>query len=479
LRIGDIAAMPLPLGGYGGCQVTMVEEKRLSVCLLAWYSDGVPTLDGLSAAGPLWLDHHAHQGGPAHISIDSSAPQPPGLTWLGNAPLHPDIPNETSSYSGWSYLAQQVVLQRRWDRQLPPEVKQAYKAAENHLSQPVEIDLGEGRTGQPTGTNLLDLRGHGSVRWATLDALPRLTKLSWEGEERGLLDFLMAKPMISDLYWTDPPTVVDLTEMALTGLSFQGSAPKSLHLPDGLLDLALPNAPTEVEVVAQDDGRWISLTTSQPLIPAGLTGVRDLRLNVQGEATLTGLGELVDLKSLHIRWSGPPGTLTDPETLAVFEHLESLQLTDAYGLEDAEVLPEPGVLRYFTINGVRKSVAKDLRVRYRKSATTLSLRGAKSDTWLAANLTNPLRDWVDDHERAGAAACKAYGDALRSIERDSDTAERTLRRLVERLNAIDERHGIIDTLRREQAGDAFMDLAARAGIPDARAADWFDDWRDF
>ncbi|WP_460341616.1 hypothetical protein [Actinoallomurus acanthiterrae] len=469
--------MPLPLGGYGGCQVTMVEEKRLSVCLLAWYSDGVPTLDDLSAAGPWWLDHHAHQGRPAHISIDSSAPQPPGLTWLGKVPLHPDTPNETSSYSGWSYLAQQAVLQRRWDQRLPPEAKQAYKAAENHLSQPVEIDLGEGPTERPTGTNLLDLRDHGSVRWATLDALPQLTKLSWEGKERGLLGFLVAKPVVSDLYWTDPPTAVDLTETALTDLSFHGSAPKSLHLPAGLMHLTLPNAPTEV--VAQDDGRWIRLTTSQPFIPAGLTGVRDLRLNVQGEATLTGLEELADLESLHIRWSGPPGTLTDPETLGVFDHLESLQLTDAYGLEDVEALPAPGVLRHFTINGVRKSVAKDLRARYRKSATTLSLHGAKSDTWLAVNLTNPLRDWVDDDERAGAAACKAYGDALRGIERDSGTAEATLQRLVERLNAIDERHGIIDTLRREQAGDAFMDLAARAGIPDARAADWFDDWRDF
>jgi hypothetical protein len=477
LRIGDIAAMPLPLGGYGGCQVTLVEEKSLSVCLLAWYSDDVPTLGDLSTAGPLWIDHHAHQGRLAHISLGSSDPQPPGITWLGNAPLHPDIPNETSSYSGWPYLARQAVLQRRWDRQLPPEAKQAYKAAESHLSQRVEIDLGDGPTGRSTGTNLLDLRGHGSVRWATLDALPRLTKLSWEGEERGLLDFLAAKPMISDLYWTDPPTAVDLAETSLTDLSFQGRAPKTLHLPDGLMALTLPNAPAEV--LAQDDGRWISLTTSQPLIPAGLTGVRGLRLNVQGEATLTGLGGLTDLKSLHIRWSGPPGTLTDPETLAAFEHLESLQLTDVYGLEDAEALPAPGVLRHLTINGVRRSVAKDLRTRYRKSATTLSLRGAKSDTWLAANLTNPLRDWVDDHERAGAAACKAYGDALRGIERDSETAEQTLRTLVEKLNAIDERHGIIDTLRREQAGDAFMDLAARAGIPGARAADLFDQWRDF
>jgi hypothetical protein len=41
------------------------------------------------------------------------------------------------------------------------------------------------------------------------------------------------------------------------------------------------------------------------------------------------------------------------------------------------------------------------------------------------------------------------------------------------------RSDFIDTVRREEAGDVFLALAARAGIPTGRADEWFDEWRDF
>lgn len=58
-------------------------------------------------------------------------------------------------------------------------------------------------------------------------------------------------------------------------------------------------------------------------------------------------------------------------------------------------------------------------------------------------------------------------------------AEPILPSFVERLNRIDQRYDIIDTLRREEAGDAFLDLAARAGLSTDLADQWIDDWRDF
>jgi hypothetical protein len=114
------------------------------------------------------------------------------------------------------------------------------------------------------------------------------------------------------------------------------------------------------------------------------------------------------------------------------------------------------------------------------------VRGAKTDIWLAANLDNPLRDWVDDDARGGAAACKAYADALRAIaglpvggpER-REQAIGVLHTMITRLNAIDAKHEMIDTLRREEACEAFEDLAGRAGIPPAEAGDLCDDWRDW
>jgi hypothetical protein len=39
------------------------------------------------------------------------------------------------------------------------------------------------------------------------------------------------------------------------------------------------------------------------------------------------------------------------------------------------------------------------------------------DAWLAANLNNPFRDWIDDDPRGGAAACKAYAHTVRAIDR--------------------------------------------------------------
>jgi predicted CoA-binding protein len=54
-----------------------------------------------------------------------------------------------------------------------------------------------------------------------------------------------------------------------------------------------------------------------------------------------------------------------------------------------------------------------------------------------------------------------------------------LRELVDQLNSIDERHHIIDTFRREEAIEAFVALAAHAGVPTAVAKDWIDEWREF
>jgi hypothetical protein len=112
--------------------------------------------------------------------------------------------------------------------------------------------------------------------------------------------------------------------------------------------------------------------------------------------------------------------------------------------------------------------------------------GAKPDTWLAANLNNPFRDWIDDDPRGGAAACKAYAHTVRAIDRLPPAgvgrladAETVLRKLIDTLNRIDHRHGFIDTLRREEAGDAFSALAVRADVPAPLADQWFDDWRDF
>jgi len=53
-----------------------------------------------------------------------------------------------------------------------------------------------------------------------------------------------------------------------------------------------------------------------------------------------------------------------------------------------------------------------------------------------------------------------------------------LKELVTVLNRLDEKYDI-DTIRREQAGEAFFELARALGVGDEQASRWFDEWRDF
>ncbi|MEK8107271.1 hypothetical protein NKG94_22750 [Micromonospora sp. M12] len=149
-------------------------------------------------------------------------------------------------------------------------------------------------------------------------------------------------------------------------------------------------------------------------------------------------------------------------------------------------MPDLAALTQLSISGLRRSIVPALKARYRGAGVGLVIEGAKQDTWLVANLNNPFRDWVDDDARGGAAACKAYASAVRAIDklpqdrdRRADEAEAVLQSLVEALNGIEQKYEIIDTLRREEACDAFMELAARAEVPSHLADQWLDEWRDF
>jgi hypothetical protein len=126
--IGDVAVMQLPGGGYGACQVAGIGKDVVTAYALAGHSEDPPELRQLASARPLVLDHHAHQGQPAQISISGSEPPPTGWVWLGRLSVTAGLSAHSGSYSGWSWLPAQIAAQRRWDRQLPVAVKQAYQA---------------------------------------------------------------------------------------------------------------------------------------------------------------------------------------------------------------------------------------------------------------------------------------------------------------------------------------------------------------
>jgi hypothetical protein len=103
--------------------------------------------------------------------------------------------------------------------------------------------------------------------------------------------------------------------------------------------------------------------------------------------------------------------------------------------------------------------------------------------WLEANLANPFRDWDSDDPAFGKAACagwkKAHTAATRLGTAASDReAQAILKAFVSTLNRLDSKFGI-DTVRREEAYEAFADLGRKLGVRDAAATAWFDRWRDF
>ncbi|GAA2208579.1 hypothetical protein GCM10009850_040370 [Nonomuraea monospora] len=484
--IGDVAAMPLRGGGFGACVVLGTAGERIIVGALDWHSEFLPKLEDLRSASTLILDHHAHVAHPAVISIDRGAAPPSDWRWLGTLDGVEAV-EDCLSFSGWEYLPDQVDAQRRWNL----FVSEAAKTA--HPSMTVELDFGGGPHEFPARIENLDFRllavlpQEGPPDWSQLDGLPMLRGLVWEGSDRGLTAALGRRPGVSALRWENPPSVVDLSGTGVTSLWISGTCPRRLLLPGRLERLTFLDHTGELpEVVAEADGARIGLfiIAPEPSVPSGLRSVRDLELSVGGAFSASSLSTLAALEVLRIDWTAPPGELTDAEKLASLRSLRSLELNGAYALE-ADTLPGTWpALRSLHVDGIRRPTAELLKARYRGSGLDLAVRGVKTDEWLAAYLTNPFRDWVEDDRRAATVACEAYDTALCAVSSLNgafpEEAEAALRAFIEALNVMDERHdGFIDTIRREESYDAFHDLGRRAGIDPAQADEWFDAWRDF
>lgn len=110
------------------------------------------------------------------------------------------------------------------------------------------------------------------------------------------------------------------------------------------------------------------------------------------------------------------------------------------------------------------------------------ISGAKNDAWVAANADNPLRDGVDDDEDFGERACKIYAKAYREADKAKAKrdAKKALTGFVMALNRLDDRcGGPIDTLRREQALEAYGILITLTSVDENEAFEWFKELRAF
>jgi hypothetical protein len=363
----------------------------------------------------------------------------------------------------------------------------------------VEVDFGAGPVTVPESTRLVNLSGtkgaipvpgDGPVDWAQLAKLPYATTLMWSGPERGVAA-AVARNRITYLEWADAVGDVDLSPTAVAEVRLGGKDLRSVRIPASTTMLLLQDPPPALRVDAPGEGRGLDLriffVDQDPFIPAGVANARKVWVKAGRDFSARTLSGLTAVESLDIELLDPPGTLTDTGELAAHRGLGTLVIENAYDWDPAE-LPELPALRELEVNGTRKSTAAAVRARFKGTPVSVSVSGAKSESWLDANIDNPFLDWVEDSKPFGAAACKAYAKAAKAIDAipagEADAADRVgraeaaLRGFVADLNAVQRKYHLIDTMNREHAAEVFADLAGRAGVPGDTADAWFED-RDF
>ncbi|MEV4135662.1 hypothetical protein AB0J72_26235 [Dactylosporangium sp. NPDC049742] len=318
----------------------------------------------------------------------------------------------------------------------------------------MEVDFGAGPRWLSPATRVIDLTpagglvpSEGPVDWSQLDLLPDCRTVNWSGPDRGIVDAVAARLGIRFLYWSDAVGDLDLRRTHLGTVRLDGTGLSSVRLPRLIETVLLIRPPAGLRIEAPGEGRHVDLRLFQygpdVVIPTGLRRTRTVWLWVGGTFSATLLTALHDLEQLRLTFDASPGTLTDLPDLRQHARLRTLQLDDAYGL-DPDALPELPQLRQLELNGARRTTATTLRQRFKHGPVELSISGAKSEAWLAANMDNPFRDWAEDSKPFAQAACKAYTRARRAIEAiGPDTpdrlaaGERALRGLVTDLNTID------------------------------------------
>jgi hypothetical protein len=496
LVAGDLLAVQLEDGGWGACLVLgSLESGLLDVLSLAWTGDVAPTEPDLREVGPLFRTHHAWGSRP-HRQLErhrvDDEPPPEGWRRIGTRVL-PALPESAPSGAAWESVGYQIGLQRDWDIHLPAEAREAYREAERHRKDELRVTLGGPEAHLTRGTWRLSI-GPGcalapptnaQIDWRALDPFGALTEVDYTGADDTIVGWLATRPLVGTLHWHGHGRErIDLSRTHLSAVH--------LHDLDATASIVLPSSARRLWL---DGVLHARLAVEDSRGGRGLTLVRDL---AEGElGFIAGLDGLTQLEVWHARavpagviarfpalrkvvLRADLGTLLDGERLGELRHLEALELHDFYGydfasLPAAEIWPS---LRRVEIAGFRKSAQPLLKEKL-ADVRDLSLRGAKTDAWLAANLDNPFRDWVDQDAAKGRKAAASWTKRRSAIAAAASPTEKkaVLEAFIGDFNQLDAKHGL-DTIDREEVGEAFAALTEAAGLGDETDA-LFDAWRDF
>uniref|UniRef100_A0AAU3I9P8 Uncharacterized protein n=1 Tax=Streptomyces sp. NBC_01393 TaxID=2903851 RepID=A0AAU3I9P8_9ACTN len=181
-----------------------------------------------------------------------------------------------------------------------------------------------------------------------------------------------------------------------------------------------------------------------------------------------------DLTRLSL--SGNLGTLTSAAALNQLPRLQALTISELFGMDASDCLLPRHVpeVEEVSLYGIPADYATAMRKTWRPHAghgVELDVRGARKPEWVAANATNPLRDW-DGREhipRTGYRKAVVQYKATRDAFLAEVTGGEDHGNIVEigrgfgaAFNALDSRSPFIETVEREELFDALDFLADEA-----------------
>ena len=493
--VGACYVVELQDGRFGACQVLNPSRTGCEVVCLDWVGDRPPTLADLDDAAPLIIDHHRWNAHEDRLNVDARPPA--ALAFIGVTEPKAALDAGCNSYGSWDNFGLQLYSQHRWDHEVPEAERRAYKDAVKNPRRKVTIRFGgQDINLRNTFNNVtigpdeqpLTIPLDAPPEWDQLDAFPLMTKLHYEGRDPGVIDHVAGRMLIRELTWLQHnQKSIDLSAAELDRAIIEvGKAPMEIIVDGSLERLAITGrdaASCELKVRHPRDGQGLTLflddRREMPAPVAGLERLSALVIRSPRVLDARAAAAYEFLESLNVVCSY--GALIHARELRLLSHLRELVLGDIFDM-DVDELPtceELPLLQSVCFDGLTKADAVAIRKRYRGIAS-LSVRGAKSDAWLRANVDNPFNPWLDEQPARGAAACKAYKRASTRIAKLSGSEDLTFELEVATFIAafvrIAKKHGI-DEGQGEEIRAALTKLASESAFEpsDEQLQAWFEE----
>lgn len=448
-RVGEVYTFQHRDGRFGACQVIAEakssRETQVEVATLDYLKKKKPTLGDAKALRVMKQDWGFWRGDPARVCVPARVPWWAEL--VGTLPVLESFDEPSGAYGFWQST-------------LAPWSREAWRAREKMkaVAEPIELD---GVTKHPT-----------------------MEEYRYEGNDPRFVDYIAQRKIREAKWKVQGLETIDLSTSIIAKLALEiADAPLALRVPSTLEQLTIIGPAHRITVSGGAFAFPFRLRIVSPAIvapPKGMESVQIAEYSGLRDTDSAALSKYTDLAELTLR--GAPGYLRDARGLAKLKKLRELWLYELYALDAAHWPATWPALDAIELHGVERTDAATLK-KALKGIGTVEIHRARSAKWVEENLGNPLRGWEDDNRAFGRAAGAAWKKAkVASAKAGAKTkkadAKAILDAFVKTLNRLGEKQ-LIDTLRREQAGDAYFGIARGMGVSDADAEKWFDAIRDF